>query len=56
MRHDRRIMVDIDDARIRIDRTGHLMDAPIGRQAGADVEELPDAPLSQKPDGAAQES
>ncbi len=51
------VVVDIDDPGAGGDLLGHLMDVPLGGQAGADVDELPDAGLvGQEAHGAAEEA
>jgi hypothetical protein len=50
------IIVHVDDPGGRGERLNHLVDVRLGRDAGADVEELPDARLGRQPrHGAAQE-
>jgi hypothetical protein len=46
MRQDQRVVVDVDDARLRSHPLGDLVGVVGGGQAGADVEELPDAGLT----------
>ena len=53
--HDR-VVVHVDHARIRGVPQGHLVDVLLGGQAGADVEELPDALLGHVLHGADQEA
>jgi hypothetical protein len=45
MDQDQRIVVDVDDARLRCDLLGHLMRVVEGGQSRSDVEELPDSDL-----------
>jgi hypothetical protein len=52
--HDR-IVVDIDDLRVRVDLVSDLMHVVLGRQAGPDVQELTDALLREKTNGPPQE-
>src|SRR5439155_14279717 len=57
VREDQRVVVDVDDARFRGDRLGHLMGVVRGRQTGADVEELADAGFAGEiPDGTGEEA
>ena len=37
------VVIHIDDTRVRVGRVGNLVRVAGGRDAGADVEELPDA-------------
>ena len=56
MHQHERIVVDVDDPGIRRDRLGDLMGVVGGRQAGTDVQELPDPRFAgQVPDRPAQE-
>lgn len=43
VRRDELVVVDVDHADLRIDPVGDLVDVVLGRQAGADVDDLPDA-------------
>ena len=53
MGQDDRVVVDVDDLRVRGDPLGDLVRVVGGRQAGADVQELADLRLAgQVPDGA----
>src|SRR5690606_26850369 len=53
---DERVVVDVDDAGVGRGALRHLVGVVDGRQAGADVEELPDADLAgQVPDRAGEE-
>jgi hypothetical protein len=52
--HDR-VVVDVHHPRLRGHRLGHLRRAVRRRDAGSDVEELPDARLRQVPDRPADE-
>jgi hypothetical protein len=49
------VVVRVDDPGLRHGRLGHLAGVVRGRDAGADVEELPDAPLGHVPHRAAEE-
>jgi hypothetical protein len=56
MGQDDRVVVDVDDLRVRGDPLGDLVGVVGGRQAGADVQELADLRLAgQVPDGAGEE-
>jgi len=56
VREDEGVVVHVDHARFRGDGLGHLVRVARGRQAGADVQELPDpGPRRQVPDRPAQE-
>jgi hypothetical protein len=46
VREDDRVVVHVDDPGLRRDRLGDLVGAARGRDAGADVEELPDPRLA----------
>ena len=46
MRHDDRIVVDVDHTRVRRDRLRHLVDAGRDREPGPDVDDLADARLA----------
>jgi hypothetical protein len=52
--HDR-IVVDVDDLRVRVDLVSDLMHVVLGRQARPDVQELADALLREITDGPPQE-
>ena len=56
MGEDDRVVVDVDDAGGRVEALGYLVDIFGGRQARADVNELPDAGLfDQVPDHPAED-
>ena len=46
VRPDHRIDVDVDHTGVRRDPLGHLVHVGLGREAAAEVEELPDAALA----------
>jgi hypothetical protein len=50
-----RFVVDIDDAGVRVGLLRDLARVRAGRQAGPDVEELPDPGIAEEPDRADQE-
>ena len=55
--HDERVVVDVDDPRLRGDVLGDLVGVRRGRDSGTDVEELPDPVLAgQEGDDALQEA
>jgi hypothetical protein len=49
------VVVDIDDARVRVSLLRDLVHVWAGRQAGPDVEKLPDPGIAEEPDRADQE-
>ena len=56
MSQDDRVVVDVHDAGGRVEALGYLVDVFGGRQARADVDELPDARLfDQVPDHPAED-
>src|SRR6185437_11085744 len=46
MRHDQRVVIDVDDAAFRLHCLGHFVSVVESGQSGADIEELPDPYLA----------
>jgi hypothetical protein len=56
MRHHHRVVIDIHHPGPRLQRLCYLMNMAGRRKSRADIDELPDARLDEKPDGADQET